>query len=590
MEKKKHPIIHALIRGYRYSPGLSLFICAQTIVSAVVPTLQVLVVARFVDSVAATVSKGESAVHAGIWAAYVVLLVAYQWLAGTAMSLVWTRFENRIRQSLNVEIVTKRAELQYQYLENSDTWNMIKRVSDRPEAQFRKFYEVFFNSLCLLFKIIGIMGIIFVYQWWTALLMVVISVPLFKLSLASGRATYDVNKAVTEYNRKCDYYSGVITGRDAVQERSLFGYTGHMNALWEEKYAQYGKITNAAHRKWFAKLEGGSIIAALILAVNIMLLIFPAVKGTITIGLFISLVNACLSLIEAMSWELREYIDEFANKAEYFRELQLFFSLESVKGVLEKAQKSQGFESLEFRNVTFHYPGTSREILRNLSFKIEKGVHYAIVGRNGEGKTTIMKLLTGLYGDYEGSILINGRELREYEAAEIKGFFSALFQDYAKYEISIQDNLRLARADAGEEEICDALKKFGLLQKVEGLEKGVHSHLGKIHGDGTDFSGGEWQKLAISRTYMNDAPIYLLDEPTASLDPISECHVYQDFQVASRDKTTILISHRLGSVRLADVIFVLENGDIKEAGSHDRLMRAGGIYKEMYSSQESWYN
>jgi len=243
------------------------------------------------------------------------------------------------------------------------------------------------------------------------------------------------------------------------------------------------------------------------------------------------------------------------------------------------------FKTIEFRNVSFKYPGTDKLILDDISFIIENGRHYSLVGVNGAGKTTIIKLLTGLYTNYEGAILVDGRSISDLTQSEIKGLSSVVYQDFAKYYISLYDNIAIA-GDGVE----NAIELVGLSGAVEKLKDGVNTPLGKIYENGVDLSGGEWQRVAMARSVVNNAPLKILDEPTAALDPVSESAVYNNFERISKGGTTLFISHRLGSTKLADIIFVLSDGKIVERGSHsDLISLENGVYAEMFNAQAEWY-
>jgi ATP-binding cassette subfamily B protein len=252
------------------------------------------------------------------------------------------------------------------------------------------------------------------------------------------------------------------------------------------------------------------------------------------------------------------------------------------------------FDSLEFRNVSFQYPSGDRLILDGLSFALESGKHYAFVGKNGAGKTTITKLLTGLYNEYEGEILINGKELREYPASTLKALFSVVYQDFAKYYVSMKDNIMVGDIAKRTDEpspcpAAEAAQLAGLEDTIAELKDGMDTPLGKILEDGQDISGGQWQRVAIARSLISRAPVKMLDEPTAALDPISESRVYSEFEKLMQGKTTVFISHRLGSTKLADEILVIDDGKIIERGAHDELMEADGQYAEMFEAQRGWY-
>ena len=273
----------------------------------------------------------------------------------------------------------------------------------------------------------------------------------------------------------------------------------------------------------------------------------------------------------------------------------------------EREKTSQGevprLEALEFRHVTFRYPGADADILKDFSMKLENGRHYAVVGENGAGKTTLIKLLTGLYREYEGEILYNGMEMRTFSREEWFRIFSCVFQDFARYYLSVEENICLGMGGMDFEEHEDsqrkekriarmegAAKQMDIHESISGLKHGYETRLGKLDEDSVDLSGGQWQRVAMARALMNDAPLLLLDEPTAALDPISESKLYEEFGEISKNRTTIFISHRLGSIKLSDHIFLLKDGCVKEQGSHEELMALHGIYANMYETQQSWYN
>lgn len=277
------------------------------------------------------------------------------------------------------------------------------------------------------------------------------------------------------------------------------------------------------------------------------------------------------------------------------KDLRDFAALEEVEGAVDCPDKDPvEFKSLEFKKVSFCYPGTSTYILKNANMKLEAGGHYAFVGVNGAGKTTITKLITGLYDNYEGEILLNGKNLRTYTQGQLKAMFCGVYQDFAKYNLTIKENIGIGHINAmGTEETVKQtehiLKALGLYETFSIFPKGLDTPLGKVLEGGVDISGGQWQRLAMARTLINPAPVLILDEPTAALDPISESKLYEQFGDVSKGKTSIFISHRLGSTKLADKIFVLDDGQVIEEDSHEVLMTKQGVYANMYDSQRSWY-
>jgi len=305
--------------------------------------------------------------------------------------------------------------------------------------------------------------------------------------------------------------------------------------------------------------------------------------------MFMGIVAAVFGMIMHLGWQLAGSLEDISRVGEFMKDITAFLALNEAEGALaEPDPEPLSFSSLEFRNVRFKYPSGDRFILDGLSFTLQSGLHYAFVGKNGAGKTTITKLLTGLYSGYEGEILINGKELREYPAGTLKALFSVVYQDFARYYITMKENIALGDLYTKGNE-AETARLAGLEETIAELKNGLDTPLGKILEGGQDISGGQWQRVAIARSLISRAPVKMLDEPTAALDPISESLIYEEFEKLMRGKTTVFISHRLGSTKLADEILVIDDGKIIERGRHDKLMKAKGQYAEMFEAQREWY-
>lgn len=385
--------------------------------------------------------------------------------------------------------------------------------------------------------------------------------------------------------------------REAIEERGVFGYTENLNDQYVEKNKFAMNFRLKVIKRDFVESHLRGITIILFSVGSMFVLIKPAIDGVITIGMFIALMEAVFGLSNKLSWGIHGLIKNISEKQEFLKDLTEFMRLEEHEDATSLPDKKIMFKTLEFKNVSFKYPGTEKLILNDVSFKIEFGKHYSFVGVNGAGKTTIIKLITGLYTNYTGEIYVDGRSLRDLTQSEIKGLSSVVYQDFAKYYITLYDNLIIADLDENNavEDLSKrtkaqkAIELVGLSDAVAKLKGGIDTPLGKIVENGIDLSGGEWQRLAFARSVMSTAPLKILDEPTAALDPLSESRVYRNFEQISRGMTTIFISHRLGSTKLADVIYVLSNGKIAESGSHSKLMSLKGIYWEMFNSQAEWY-
>ena len=244
---------------------------------------------------------------------------------------------------------------------------------------------------------------------------------------------------------------------------------------------------------------------------------------------------------------------------------------------------------IKIENVSKTY-GSGVKAVDSVTLDIPDGAIFGFLGPNGAGKTTITKLLTGMYDNFEGEIKINNKSIREYKQAELKAIFSVVYQDFAKYYISLKDNILLGDVNhTDEDKLSDVVSLLELEKTIAKLPQGMDTYLGKIKEGGMDLSGGEWQRVAIARALYHPAKIRILDEPTAALDPVAESNIYEMFGKISQGKSTIFITHRLGAAKLADKIIVIHDGAVAEQGSHEKLMTLGGIYAEMFESQRSWY-
>lgn len=558
-----------------------------------VPTLSILATASFVDTALAVAGGAERMARIWLPLACVVLLVAYNWVQDSTAGMARDRLLQGVRLNYRSALLEKRARLAFRNVEDHDAWDLIERVFKEPEIAITNGMAEVLAALTVVMRVAGLLSVLLFQVWWSAPLILGISIPLFWLAMKAGRVIYDAERETSRMDRRSNYLFEVLTSREAAEERTLFGYTSAMNDVFYDTWTKSSRIKLKTELKGLLRTRVGGVITSCISIFISLVLLQPVLAGRITIGIFIGLINAVFRLVSTMTWQLSFLTKWLTIRHEYMKDLAAFLALEETDGATDPPAKGDTrFRSLELRDVSFTYPGTEKPIFSGLSMRLVEGKHYAFVGVNGSGKTTLTKLLSGLYTNYEGEILLNGRSLRDFALSEVKAMIAQVHQDFARYSISVEDNIALGNVnamEAGTPNADHAINQVGLRPTVDALPHGIKTPLGKILADGQDLSGGEWQRLAMARALASPAPLRILDEPTAALDPLSESRLYEQFEKMSEGKTTIFISHRLGSTMLADEIFVLGEGRLLESGTHRGLMARHGLYAQMYESQRSWY-
>jgi ATP-binding cassette subfamily B protein len=321
-------------------------------------------------------------------------------------------------------------------------------------------------------------------------------------------------------------------------------------------------------------------------------IVWRTLHGTFTIGDLTFLAGSFRRLRNLLE-DLLMGFSQVAGQALYLDDLFSFFEIEpEIVSPPDPVAFPQPIrEGFRFEDVGFRYPGAERWAVRHLAFTLHAREVLALVGENGAGKTTLVKLLARLYDPDEGRILLDGRDLRDYDLTQLRANVGVIFQDFVRYHLSAADNIAVGRIEARGDRarIVEAAHRSLADEVVAKLPEGYDQVIGKLFRGGVDLSGGEWQKIAIARAYMRDAQVLILDEPTAALDARSEFEVFQRFKELSRDKTAVLISHRFSSVRMADRILVLAGGEIEAVGTHEQLLAQQGRYAELFELQAAGY-
>lgn len=594
LKPQKYDLRHLLGMPLACEPLCTVGVVAQKVLTGVVNVIWVLVEAEFIDRAIRLVTGGETLAGMLPLLAAMVLIVAWKRMGYSFGRILTRRIEVSAVYQMSVEAVKKRARLKFKLIEDEKAWELSNRISRDMKKNVWFMTQHTCNFINGLVRIIGVFLIIFAQSMGLGIGCLFLSLPVLIFSVVNGKKTYKAYKEAAVFARRSDYLQSTMTDRESIHERALFAYVDHVNEKWREQVEKSRKIILKTGAQKEMRNGISSVLTNTIATIMVCFLVAEFGRGALTVGVFIALSKAIYEMIDLMQGNIGRSLVTMARYSAYMKDLTKFANMEEQEGACSLPEKPPVLESLEFRGVTFRYPGTERYILKDFSLKLEAGKHYAFVGENGAGKTTITKLLTGLYDDYQGKILLNGRELREYTQGQLKGIFTGVYQDFARYYDTVANNILLGDIPDMEKE--DSLKRMkghlqelGIREEIESLPKGYDTPLGKLEDGSVDLSGGQWQRVAMARCLMSPAPLQILDEPTAALDPISESRLYEEFEQISRGRTTIFISHRLGSTGLADKIFVLQDGRVAESGSHKELMALKGRYAQMYESQKSWY-
>lgn len=495
------------------------------------------------------------------------------------------RFDMQITDRLEKEIVRKYRKLDYSCYEDPQTYDSISRISQNPGEKIR----MIFWKLCEMVRIIILLiGYLLIFQQASSLLVGIFLLflpPMLYENYKAGCLWYDLYSRQTADERKIAYYERLLTGKTSLAELKIYQATDYIEKLWKKQSSKLRKEKEETLIRVEKTLLRKSTFAALWYLCSGGFLLYGVITGRISVSMFLVLFQTILNIVDTVNG-LLETFGNFSREIQEMSYLHSFFALKNIperKGCIDRPVRR-----IRFEHICFSYPNAGTETLHDISFELDLSKSTAIVGENGSGKTTIIKLLCGLYQPTSGRILFDEYDIRNLNNGEIGKAIKVVFQDFFQYELTIRENIgfgNLARIshDLELQEVLDAVH-------LEELKKlGLDTGLGKLEHEGIDLSRGQWQRLAVGRIFLNDTGYAVLDEPTASVDPVSEYNMYQLFYLLLRSRGSLMISHRLASAKMADHILVLKNGTIAEQGNHTELMKNQELYHELFCRQAEWY-
>jgi ATP-binding cassette, subfamily B, bacterial len=518
-------------------------------------------------------------------------LVIVSDLLSRATGLVDSVLSELHANAVSVDLMAHAARLDLMHFESAEYQDRLERARRQAAGRSPLLSQMFGQAQDMI-TVVTLAGGLFAYAPWLILLLPLSFVPAIWGETRFNTLAYFMSRWRTPERRELEYIRYIGASAETAKELKLFGLGGFLI----ERFRRLAQTIFIENRNLSMQRTGWgalfSAIATLTYYGAYAFIVWRTVIGDFTIGDLAFLSGSFLRL-NALFQKILLGFTQIAGQSMYLDDLFSFFEIEPtiVDPAAPKPFPSPIRKGIAFEGVGFRYPDTDTWALRHLSFTLDAGETLALVGENGAGKTTIVKLLTRLYDPDEGRITIDGIDLRELAVADIHAHIGVIFQDFIRYSLTARENIGVGRIEAQEDEqrIESAAERSLADAVIAKLPKGYDQQLGRLFKQGRDLSGGEWQKIAIARAYMREADLVILDEPTAALDAKAEAEVFARFKSLAAGRTAVIISHRFSTVRMADRILVLENGGILEAGTHEQLLARGGRYAELFELQAAGY-
>ena len=507
-------------------------------------------------------------------------------------SYIAPRCQLILRTVYKGKMLQKLKRLEYKHLENEETIEIIDKAFNRTEISACMLFPHYSRNI--LSSLIAVGGILYLFaslRWWLILTTVL---PFLLHVWFARKNSANIYAEMEKYWKKERSYStlgNMLRSRDYLKENRLTGVSDYLIETYKSRLS--GR--NREYETFYLKNLRQNIVKDNLIKIaqigNALILLTLYMNGGISIGILIAYTLAIFTSLYAFYGlsGLVYMIKNIGFHVNTFGFYDNYFNLSEDDYSTDDSMPKE--ISIEFDNVYFKYPGTDRYVLKGLTFKVNEGERVSVVGGNGEGKTTMIKLLLGLFQPDSGEIRIGGKPLSSYSEAARSKLFGPVFQDFVKYSITLGENIGVGDVENVDNTqfLNDAMHKAKVDSFLDSLTNGKNTLLGRDFEGGVDLSGGQWQRIAIARAFMGNKPILILDEPTSQLDPMAESALYSEFNMMSEGKTSIFITHRLGSTSITDRILVISGGCITQCGSHKELMDQDGLYAGMFNAQKQWY-
>lgn len=563
------------------------------VLKAFIPLAMLYVGKIILDEVLGLIEAEQSVFSGDLWKWVIVELglAVISEVLNRGISLLDALLGDLVANATSVKLMEHAARMDLPQFEDPAFYDKLERARRQTTSRVVLMSQLLTQVQDILSIIFLAAGLIF-FNPWLILILIVAVIPGFISESYFNRRNYSLSRSWTPERRELDYLRYIGASDQTAKEIKIFGLAGFLTdrfADLSDKYYQENRKLAIKRSVWgsvFTTLGTLGYYGAYIV------IIYQTLSKDISVGEMTFLAGSFARMRTLLQGILGRF-SSIAQSALYLRDLFDFFAITPQIASPENpvALPTTIREGFVFENVGFKYPNTDKWALRNLSFTLKPGEKLALVGENGAGKTTLVKLMARLYDPSEGRILLDGKDLRDYSLSEWRQKVGVIFQDFVRFQLKVYENIAVGDIDERENRprIEDSAEKSLAAEVVADLKEGYDQMLGRRFANGVELSGGQWQKIALGRAYMRDAQLLILDEPTSALDARAENEVFLRFTELTAGKTAILISHRFSTVRMADRILVLNQGEIAELGTHEELLEQEGLYAELFRLQAAGY-
>ncbi|MBQ7161317.1 MAG: ABC transporter ATP-binding protein [Clostridia bacterium] len=582
-------------------PLLMIAMAFMAVFNGVMPVIGIQITANLMNVLGSLLVDGPRGMESGELISMIIGPLLWQFgylfvnsLVDRVSDMITSISGEIVTNHVKIKIMRKAKEIDIARFDMPEFYAKLENASREAGMRPMRILHSTFSMVSNVISIVGFVITLTALGWFIPLAVMLLAVPNALITFAYRKKNFNYMKRRSKDRRQMTYYSDLLVNKDMVKEIRLFGLSDTMIDRYKQVFKGYFAGVRRLIRNegiWGIALSLAATVANCAIFIYICVSVY---HGGGMIGDY-SKYTAALTSTSSYVMAFISLISSIYEGSLFIENLISFMKDEKriVPSVPEPVKPLRHCgHTIELRDVSFRYPGTDRDVIKHINLTIEPGATIVMVGLNGAGKTTLIKLLTRLYDPTEGVILLDGRDIREYDVKALYDIFGIIFQDFGKYAVSVRENIAFGQIDKEivQEEIERAAEESNSADYISKLPRGYDTPLMRYFEDtGIELSIGQWQKLSIARAFYSDSDILILDEPTASLDAIAEQEIFNQFDRLRRDKTTIFVSHRLSSATVASKIIVLKDGELVETGDHAELMRARGHYYNLFSTQAKRY-